>query len=378
LTDAAPTASPHPAPTDRRLTWALAIVTRHRFDILKIALRLGVTQSRPPGQVIVVDTSNDWQRCRDEVMRDIRPLLPSAEWVYLRGDVPSITVQRNQAIERLSTDVVFFFDDDTLMHEGCAEAIMRVYEGDPGAAMAGLGATEVRDVPPAASELPRAKAQHGRDSRFQHTALFRFFKNEVILNFAERRIIPWGPPFSRGPLPASLARFNLVQRALLFGYQMTWRTAVCRAERFEPALRSYAACEDLDFSYRATRHGLLANVPDARVYHHAALSGRDGERVRVAMQIMNAALFCRRNAEDLPRARAAWRTLTLRRVPGGLIKDAMLRDRRLPGFFGALDGLRHGRAVFAMPRDRLDAEFPELQARVLRLNVTPPPPEAAP
>ena len=48
--------------------------------------------------------------------------------------------QRNQAIDLATSDILFFFDDDSLMHPRCAEEIMRVYEADSRALVQAVGA----------------------------------------------------------------------------------------------------------------------------------------------------------------------------------------------------------------------------------------------
>jgi hypothetical protein len=130
----------HPNP----LTWALVIATHKRNDVLANG------QTRPPLEIVVVDASPRWENTRERVLREIAPLWPKVRWHNLEAERRSSASQRNQGIRAASTDVVFLFDDDSLMYPDCAAEIMRVYDADSGRSVVGVNATNVA-VPPDAS-----------------------------------------------------------------------------------------------------------------------------------------------------------------------------------------------------------------------------------
>ena len=132
------------------LTWALVVVTYMREDVLPRCLRLGAAQTRPPLEIIVVDSSPEWESTRERVLREMAPLWPGVQWHYLKAERRSIASQRNQGVHAASADVVFLFDDDSLMYPDCAAEIMRVYDADTGRSVVGVNATNVA-VPPDAS-----------------------------------------------------------------------------------------------------------------------------------------------------------------------------------------------------------------------------------
>ena len=92
------------------LTWALVVVTYMREDVLPRCFRLGAAQSRPPLEIIVVDSSPGWESTRERVLREIAPLWPSIRWHYVEAERRSSASQRNQGIRAASADVVFLFD----------------------------------------------------------------------------------------------------------------------------------------------------------------------------------------------------------------------------------------------------------------------------
>jgi glycosyltransferase involved in cell wall biosynthesis len=112
------------------LTWALVVPTYMREDVLPRCLRLGAAQTRPPLEI--VDSSPGRKSTRERILREISPLWPGIRWHYVEAERRSITSQRNQGVRAASADVVFLFDDDSLMYPDCAAEIMRVYDADTG------------------------------------------------------------------------------------------------------------------------------------------------------------------------------------------------------------------------------------------------------
>ena len=120
------------------LTWSLVVATLNREDCLVRSLRANTAQSRPPKQVIVVDSSADWEKVRARVLTELAPRTPGIEWVYLPSDQRSLTRQRNLGFVHCTSDIAFFLDDDSFMYPDCAEEIMGVYEADVNAELGGV------------------------------------------------------------------------------------------------------------------------------------------------------------------------------------------------------------------------------------------------
>jgi hypothetical protein len=75
------------------MNWTMVICTLDRFEVLKIALRTVLWQSRLPRQVIIVDASADWQRCREEVLREFAVPTHRMDLHRLRATFPDPSAQ---------------------------------------------------------------------------------------------------------------------------------------------------------------------------------------------------------------------------------------------------------------------------------------------
>lgn len=122
-----------------RLTFDTVIATRNRPEALALSIPLILGQSRQPEKLIVIDSSDDHQAVKSVVEKAVR------DWpgeVILRASERGSSLQRNIGLEHVAADVVFFPDDDSMLHPGTTEAIMRVYELDRDCRIAGVCAAD--------------------------------------------------------------------------------------------------------------------------------------------------------------------------------------------------------------------------------------------
>src|SRR5690348_11134774 len=103
----------------KKLDWALIICTYQREHILARCLRLAAQQTRPPAEIVIVDASPNWDRTRDEIMVTVVREHPAITWRYVQAEVRSSACQRNQGFRLTKSEIVFFFDDDSLMYPDC-------------------------------------------------------------------------------------------------------------------------------------------------------------------------------------------------------------------------------------------------------------------
>src|SRR5688572_8076515 len=122
------------------LNWSMIICTLNRLPLLQEALQTVVWQTRPPRQIIVVDSSADWEHCRHVVLESIAKAHPQFEWIYVGSSQRSLTFQRNIGLGLCTSDVAFLFDDDTFAFPDCAARILEVYDHDPGGRLGGVAA----------------------------------------------------------------------------------------------------------------------------------------------------------------------------------------------------------------------------------------------
>jgi glycosyltransferase involved in cell wall biosynthesis len=183
------------------LTWALVVATYMREDVLPRCLRLGAAQTRPPLEIIVVDSSPGWESTRERVLHEIAPRWPGIRWHYVKAERRSSASQRNQGIRAASADVVFLFDDDSLMYPDCAAEIMRVYGADNGRSVVGVNATNVA-APPDASPGSEVSVPTEFRTAKNYGPVARWVRRQLR---ADDIFIPYDRSFPAHPLPTTVA-----------------------------------------------------------------------------------------------------------------------------------------------------------------------------
>jgi len=349
------------------LTWALVIATHMREHILPRCLRLAVQQTRPPRDLVVVDASPGWEKTRDAVQAEIAMAHPKIHWTYVAAEKRSSASQRNQGVRLTTADVVFLIDDDSLMYPDCAEQVMRVYEADGKRAVAGVNAMHV-PMPPDQADvaLARNPSEHGTTREYGLAA--RIVRR---LLRADDLFVPYDVDFPRHPIPAAVERLAIGTRPLMAGWGMTFRREVCVQEPFEEVLSHYAAGEDSDMGYRASRHGLLLTALEARLCHLGAGGGRLSPFVVAALGNLNPLVLHRLYSTDLARSRRRLRGLLWRRFWILLAKDLSRLRLSLPNARGILYAWRWLRTIFSLSEAQLRGWYPQFQKQLVDAYAAP-------
>ncbi|NGM33531.1 glycosyltransferase [Methylobacterium sp. DB0501] len=366
-------------PLSRPLSWALTVATINRGDALLECVRLALAQSRPPREIAIVDASDGWAASRDAVTALVRP--SGIPLHYRPATTKSSATQRNQAIDLVSSDIVFLIDDDSFMHPDCAAEILALYEADEAGRLAAVGASGVPDSPTARSQDFHHKVtghegiRHGRLGRLgaalAGSRAGRLFYTHVLMMSHEQTFMPYDSPrFADAALPEGLAGTLAADRGAyathtIPGYALTVRAEIARREMFDPSLRYYAALEDADFCHRVARHGALVVAPRARLHHFQISSGRLPRQTVIALQLLNLAFFLRRHSTMLPAKRAQYRRMLLRRLVAETMKDLLSRRFTLPQVAGVLRAMAMHRTIFDAPADEIAARYPEIQRRII-------------
>ena len=340
------------------LTWTLVVPTYMREEVLVRCLRLGAAQTRPPLEIIVVDSSPGWQSTRERVLREIAPLWPGIRWHYLEAERRSSASQRNQGIRAASADVVFLFDDDSLMYPDCAFEIMRVYDADSGRSIVGVNATNVAS-PPDGSPGTQVSTRTEFTTAKNHGPVARWVRR--VLG-ADDIFIPYDRSSPSHPLPAALAALAVDRWPLAAGWGMTFRREICLAEPFEEMLINYAAGEGSDMSYRATRRGVYVGARHARLCHLGAVGGRAPTFVWAVFNMLNPVALHALYSTDRRRSQKLHRRMLTRRVLISAAKDVYYRRWTMPTARGALIALSKVGTVFSKSERELRAWYPQFQA----------------
>jgi GT2 family glycosyltransferase len=309
------------------LTWSLVVVTYNRGPALRRSLPLAARQTRPPQEIIVVDASADWNTIRDHILEETAVHHPAIRWEFMEARAKSITAQRNQGIDRVRSDVVFLFDDDSYMYPDCAAEIMAVYDADLRGQVAGANAM-LADSPP---DVPRADAAAGPAAA---PALPRL--SERLRSLFERQLhaelllLPYDRRYPDHPIPEELRGLEVAATRYLHGMRMTFRRELIQQERFDEMLRRYAAAEDLDASYRVSRHGALLNVFRARLFHAQDGSMRLTRYAVTVLALMNLAMMYRLKGYSPGGLLRSFQARVLRRLGIDFLRDLANRRFSLP------------------------------------------------
>ncbi len=368
------------------LTWGLVVATKDRLDPLRTCVSCALSQARPPSEVVIVDASEDWDYHRSEIGALLADR-PEIRFVYRRAPKPSLTVQRNCALDEATADILFMIDDDSHLFPDAAERIMAHYEADTEHTLAGIELRPAANAPDG-TRAGKNAAEPGalplftriRDairSRDGDRSVPGRARNWLAWTFdgAWRRLmmigtdqwfIPYDGRYPKVPrVPHLMAR--AIQPTRLFeGYRMTFRRAAVTAERFEPLLLYYCPGEDLDLSYRVSRNGGLMRSHDAWVYHSQSASGRLKHEQVALLGTLNQALFMRRNAPDQAWARARFRRHVRHWIAVSMIRDLRSGLLDLPKTRGAWKGLRLSRRIFDATLDEIEGFYPALQERIVK------------
>ena len=344
------------------LSWGLLIATKDRPEELRVCIERACAQTRPPSEIVVVDASAAWQDHR----RAIETIVQGAGGIrfdYLPAELPSLTVQRNQALDRATADVVFLIDDDSFMHPDCAEEIMRVYEADTGREVAGVQASLAR---PERKVGVRAQAKTSplkiRAARLANRSkAWRRF----IFHGVESVFIPYDGAYHDRPVPEPLRHLAVRPARLFHGARMTYRRENALRERFDPILRAYCPFEDLDASYRISRTGCLLTATEARLHHFETASDRIDHFSVTLLDRLNRAVLLRRHGSDRDALRGAYLGLLRRHVLADLARDLSTMRLTLPKVRATLRARMLAPGIFAMTNDEIEAWYPGMQARIL-------------
>jgi len=351
---------------NKSLSWGLVVSTYQREKILPLCLKLAVEQTRKPTEIIIIDASNNWKDTRDKVIADIALRSSDIRWVYTSAEQRGTTLQRNQGLQLAMADVVFLIDDDSLMYPTCAEEIMRVYEADIDGTVKGVQAQLV-DNPPSDVVISDSKKQTGWSEKWYSN--FSSFTNliwkHLLLMNAEVLCIPYDGDFPKHQIPALAKKLNVHPVKLFHGCRMTFRRSAILKELFEPLLRYYAITEDMDVSYRVSRHGLLLEAVDAKLHHFHSSTGRLSRYKVSALSGLNQAVCLRKYSNNLKRDKQLFYRLTARRILAEILKDALSRRWSLPQARGLFFVLRHSSKVFTLPDRELAEWYPRFQHEFL-------------
>lgn len=324
------------------------VCTYNRPDMLLRCVRLTLTQTRPPLEIVIVDASDGWESSVKAVTDLVATASPTVRLVYERAVVRSTTHQRNQALAHVTADIVFAIDDDSLMTPDCAAGVLDVYERDVAGRIAGVG---IIGTPTPPDEQPvQAPVEPPARVGWLKAALNRQLD-------MDRRFVPYfpGDRLDQGEIDVDGRKYWTVR--LLNGFRMTFRTELGRKVAWCEALLFYALHEDADFSYRLSRLGLLVMAPTGRVCHCQAPGGRLPRAVVDRLRVLNLAALHRVYSPNLASSRRRILATYSRAALLYLFLDLVKRRFSLPTVRAYLWGIARAWSILSAPAATFQDEF---------------------
>jgi len=350
-----------------RYSWGLTIATKDRPEMLQTAIRLGLTQSRPPSEVVVVDASEHWERHSADMGALVEELRPGTRFVYLPADRPSVSGQRNQAIAASRADILFMIDDDSFMYPDCAARILEVYEASP--EVLGVQAMLRPDMPDQAqaSATMARKVVGAQDAAGrQEWAPAQWLRKHLLLMNRMALFLPYNGAWPELHLPAALKDMPVRPEHLFHGCRMTFRRDAILRVGFDPTLRHYCPGEDLDASHRIAQIGPIVTAETAYLHHYNAAQGRIDRQSSIKLAALNQAYLLSRHAANTHHARQQYFRLMWRRVLAEALKDGLSRRLSFPQLRGLLAAMFQARAIFDLDQAQMNDHYSQMQINLLQ------------
>ncbi|MEK6206480.1 MAG: glycosyltransferase [Chloroflexota bacterium] len=304
--------------TVNRPTIGIAIVTYRREQVLRRTLESWRRSNRKPEQFIVVDASPDAQEQRARVLAEFADLFAGRGSTYVVASQPSISAQRNLALEVVQTDVILFADDESMPEQEFLDRIAEVYMLDENGVIGGVGGTE-------------------RDEETV-SARVRLYLGDLGRHFARSFATTSGQAFPiTVRLPSSVRRLPVRRVRNLPGGRMSLRRHLAVAQRFDERMQRFSYCEDLDISIRIGRTHLLLERTDAYVRHDESPVARVGTNQNFLVRWINPAYLTEKLLPQESNRRSLNRLLVLSRTRASIVSRFSRdggRQRRVDELYG--------------------------------------------
>ncbi len=202
-------------------------------------------QERFPDQVIVADGA---------VEPGVEPLIIDLKKVlkypilYYRCTHQGAAMQRNEASELVTQDVILFIDDDLYMESDCLVQIMKVLEEDVNGEIGGVAGILTN--------------QHYREPSRLFKMWLDFMAGEKAASYAGRVI---GPAINIWPAPGVDGK--VVEVEWLISGCTAYRIEAFREELFSPLFYGYSMGEDVHLSLRIGKRLKLVVATAAKAFH---------------------------------------------------------------------------------------------------------------
>jgi GT2 family glycosyltransferase len=292
------------------LPYSVVVATYARPDDIQLLLESLETQTHRPSLVIAVDSSPDNRTA--EVMKQWEGRLPVR---YERARKPSAAVQRNQGGAFVTTPLVLFVDDDSILPTGTAETICSVFAEDT---MEKIGGIVARI--------------EGMQHRAPSALLRRYYRLQAGYDHPTYGGKLFGPAINCLPTFEEEGVGPLIPADWLNAGCVFYRTPLFQREQF-PEFEGYSFLEDVHLSSRIGRTHQLFFHRDARFIHNDTPSTFKRNAPALARMRIRHQRIVARDIQGLREPVLTWKLLLHR-----LFVTFCLLRQRAPSWRGELLG----------------------------------------
>lgn len=241
---------------------SVVICTRNRLDDLLLCLDSIATQSQPPQELIIVDSSDiQLQKNTYFIKHFSVQNFPKSRLKYIHTS-PGLTYQRNVGIKQACGKILYFFDDDVVLEKDYLLQMDTAFQSHPEYA-GGMG--DITNI--------------NKDVSSKYQWFRRFFllpREQASGDFT----------WSGMPTHAfGTARFKPVE--VVGGCCMAFRKHTLQTQQFDESFKGYSYMEDADIARRISYSQPLFYNPTARLQHNESPIARDRLTMRAEMFAYN-------------------------------------------------------------------------------------------
>lgn len=260
------------------MKFSIVIPTRNRDEDLKELLQSILRQTILPIEVIVVDDSDNSKTRKLIEQSHANFLSRKITLKYERGgeERRSISLARNIGAAESIGELVFFIDDDVILHKDYIEKILEVYK-----------------------EYPDAVGVQGMNINLKGFSVLANAVNKVLfLPYFEKdtcRVRAAGMTF---PLPLT----KVIRSQWLSGTNSSYKREILKDFKWDENLKGYSLCEDMDISYRILkRHpSSMYTTPYAKIFHKESPVARIENKNLIYMGVAYPTYFFFKNIKQTP------------------------------------------------------------------------------
>lgn len=242
---------------------SVIVSTKNRVnEVIRFTKSL-FNQIELPDELIFVDSSNVPIKSNKKFIDFLAEWQGKIDIRHVHSEV-GLTKQRNVGIKKVTGDIIYFFDDDTILKADYLQIMNKTFNENPDY-MGGMGAI---------IGMPEQS-----------------FKGMIVNLF--RRFFLLQHDYSNGKFqisgfprhPYGINKFMEVD--VLGGCGMIYRKEIFKEFKFDENLTGYSYMEDADLSRRVSYRNKLFYNPKAKLEHRRALGGRGNIRNKRKMYMVS-------------------------------------------------------------------------------------------